>query len=195
VVLAGGKGRRLQIGAPKALARVAGVTLLERAVGTLRAICDEVVTVAPEELALPIPAGSRRVHDSGRGPLEALVAGLEAAPYQRALVLGVDFPLISPATLTAIAERLGGAVAAVPRPGAWLQPLVAAYAPSAAAALAAAIAHGERALLVAVEEIGPRVIEPDEVAALPGGIEGFLNLNGPEDLAEAERRLDPMVRG
>ena len=190
VVLAGGRGRRLGGEVPKALARLAGATLLERAVATVAAVCDEVVMVAPHRLALPAPCGARAVHDDGRGPLPALVAGLAAARFDCALVLGVDFPLIAGGTLAAIADRLGGSrYAAVPRPGDLLQPLVAAYAPAARGALALAIERGERALVAAVAGLPPRVIEPAELAVFPGGLESFLNVNTPEDLAEAERRL------
>jgi molybdopterin-guanine dinucleotide biosynthesis protein A len=193
VLLAGGRGRRLGAG-PKALAKVAGATLLERASATLEAACDEFVIVAPAGLGLRAPGGRRIVHDEGRGPLPALLAGLHAAPCDLALVLGVDFPLVRPATLAAIAARLGNAPAAVPRPGAMLQPLVAAYAPAARDALEAAAARRERALVAAVASIGPRVIEAEELEALPGGPAVFLNVNTPAELAEAARRLSSPVR-
>jgi molybdopterin-guanine dinucleotide biosynthesis protein A len=194
VLLAGGRGRRLSGSGPKALARLAGVTLLERAASTLSAVCDERVIVAPRALGLPVPDGWRVAHDDGRGPLQAVVAGLGAVPYERALVLGVDFPLIDADTLCAIADRLGDAPAVAPRPDEHLQPLVAAYAPRACAALAALIERGERSLIAAVLAIGARVIEGEELAALPGGLERFLNVNTPAELDEAERRLSAMER-
>ena len=51
ILLAGGRGRRLGLGPPKALASWAGGTLLDHALATLRAACDEVVVSAPRELA------------------------------------------------------------------------------------------------------------------------------------------------
>src|SRR5262245_2653985 len=194
VLLAGGRGRRLSGSGPKALARLAGVTLLERAAHTLSAVCDERVIVAPRALGLPVPGGFEVVHDDGRGPLPALVAGLGAAHYERALVLGVDFPLVGADTLSAIADRLGDAPAVAPRPDEHLQPLVAAYAPPVRDALAAMIERGERSLVAAVLAIGARVIEREELAALPHGLAGFLNVNTPEDLDEAERRLSATER-
>jgi molybdenum cofactor guanylyltransferase len=194
VLLAGGRGRRLSSGGPKALARLAGATLLDRAVATLSAACDELVIVAPSALRLPIPSGCRTVEDDGRGPLPALVAGLESAPYECALVLGVDYPLVGADLLTAVADRLGRAPGVVPRPDAHLQPLVAAYAPRACGDLVATLARGERSLVAAVEAIGVRVIERDALAALPDGLDRFLNVNTPADLAEAERRLAAMER-
>jgi len=194
VLLAGGRGRRLSGSGPKALARLAGVTLLERAANTLRAVSDERVIVSPAALGLPTPDGFEVVHDDGRGPLPALVAGLGAASYERAVVLAVDFPLVGADTLSSIAHRLGDAPAVAPRPDDHLQPLVAAYAPQARAALAATIERGERSLVAAVLAIGARVIEREELAALPHGLEAFLNVNTPEDLDEAERRLSAMER-
>jgi len=192
VLLAGGSGRRLG-GGPKALAMLGGMTLLERAHLKLLARCSEIVMVAPRGLELPPLEKCRVIHDEGRGPLPAMVLGLEAAPYERALVLGVDFPLITVVTLTIMLSALVDHVAVVPRSGQFLQPLVAAYSPRAPGALATAIDRGERSLVAAVQLIGAHVIECDDLRTLLGP-ERFLNVNTPEDLAEAERLLPAEAR-
>lgn len=190
IVLAGGRGSRLGSAVPKALVRVAGATLLERACARLGPLCDGLVVVAPADLALP-GAGAARAFDAPgtAGPLAGLVAGLRSRPFVRAMALAVDLPLLRPGLLRALLERLGEAPAVVPAPGGRLQPLAAAYGPAAVAPLAARLDAGERALVPAVEALGPLVLDDAELDALEGGSASFLNVNRPEDLARAEELL------
>jgi molybdopterin-guanine dinucleotide biosynthesis protein A len=192
ILLAGGRGRRLSPETPKALVLLRGRTLLARALATLEALCDDVVVCAPGSLALPVDE-ARRVRDPepGDGPLAGLVAGLSARPFERALALGVDLPFLAPATLAALGALLADAPAVVPAPGGRPQPLAAWYAATALAPLAGALAAGARALVPAVLLLPPRLVPDPELAALPGGIDAYFNLNTPDDLANAERRLAP----
>jgi molybdopterin-guanine dinucleotide biosynthesis protein A len=195
VLVAGGAGRRLDVAGGKALVRLGGVTLLERALATLGAVCDACVIVAPAAMSLP-PVAAQRVADvpGARGPLAGLAAGLAARPHERAIALGVDFPLMRPAALAALRDRLGSDVAVVPAPEGIPQPLAAVYAPAAAAALAAALARGARALIPAVLDLKPRLLGDAELAGLEGGLDNFFNLNTRDDLAAAERRFASAAR-
>lgn len=190
IVLAGGRGRRLAAGVPKALVVLGGRTLLARARATLAALCDEVLVCAPGSLALPVEE-SQRVRDPepGEGPLAGLVAALAARPFERAVVLGVDLVFVTQATLSGVASLWADEPAIVPAPGGRPQPLAAWYAPEALAPLAAALAAGARALVPAVLALPPRLAHDAELAAQPGGVEAFFNLNTPEDFALAGRRL------
>lgn len=188
VLLAGGRGARLGLGAPKALAPFAGGTLLARALATLGAVCDEVVVCAPRGLALPGDAGARVDDPEGdAGPLAALVAGLTARPFEAACALAVDLPLLAPGVLAALRERLAGHAAVVPAPGGRLQPLAAWYAPAARPRLEAALARGERAVTRAVGDLAPLVLGDADLAALGAGPRTFFNVNTADDLAEAVR--------
>jgi molybdopterin-guanine dinucleotide biosynthesis protein A len=190
ILVAGGRGRRLGSGGPKAVATLGGVTLLARALATLEAICDDVVVCAPASIVLPVPA-ARRVIDPepGNGPLAGLVAGLLARPFERALALGVDLPLVGGALLRALGELLGAEAAVVPAPGGVPQPLAAWYSPRAVAPLDETLARGERSLVRAVLALPPRVVSGAALTGLGGGEDAFLNVNTPADLALAERRL------
>ena len=189
VLLAGGQGRRLGLAKPKALVPVAGRTLLEHALGIMGPLCDERLVCAPAAIELP-PIDAIRVHDPGLGPLAALVAALGRRAFDRALVLGVDLPRLQVAALAALGGRLGRASAVVPVPGTWPQPLAMWLAPAAASALAAKFDAGERALVPAVLSIADLdLVQEEALARLPGGVEAFLNVNTPADLAEAERRF------
>lgn len=196
VLLAGGRGRRLAAGGPKALAVLAGRTLLDRALDTLAAAADAIVVCAPAGMALPLPARTggrpvRRADDpaGAPGPLAGMVAGMASGSFAAAVVLGVDLPLVPPAALRAMVARLAGRHAVVPVPGGFPQPLAAAYAPPAAAILAGRLAAGERAPTRALAALDVLRLDDAALAAWPGGAGAYLNLNTPADRAEAERRL------
>jgi molybdopterin-guanine dinucleotide biosynthesis protein A len=198
VLLAGGRGLRLGQPVPKALVTVGGRTLFERALGTLEEVCDEIVVTAPRQIELPDVHGIRRerLFDAGKGPLAAIVEALEHRSYSRALVLGVDFPLLLSPALRAILDLLAAErPVVVPAPAGRLQPLAAAYSPPAAKALAEAHGEGERSLVAAVLRLGPHLLHDAELARLPGGLESFLNLNRPEEKVEAENRLRQRASG
>jgi molybdenum cofactor guanylyltransferase len=190
ILLAGGRGRRLSATVPKALVSVGGRTLLDRALATLDALCDDVVVCAPGSLALPIDE-ARRVRDPepGDGPLSGLVTAMRARTFERALVLGVDLPFAGPPALEALLALLGDAIAVAPAPGGIPQPLAAWYTSAALPGLAAALARGERALVPAVRALPARLVTGEALAALPGGEDAWFNLNTPDDLALAERRF------
>jgi molybdopterin-guanine dinucleotide biosynthesis protein A len=195
VLLAGGRGTRLGTEGPKALAMCAGRTLLDRALSTLAACCDDTLVVAPAAMALPVDAASR-VNDPPRGvgPFAAMVAGLLTRPYDEALVLAVDMPLARSDALEQLRALRGDALAVVPRPGGVAQPLAAWYSGTARERLAALAAAGERAVIMAVKTLAPKWVEDDVLAKMPGGVEAWLNVNTPEDLAAAEARLLRVTR-
>jgi nicotine blue oxidoreductase len=121
LVLAAGEGRRF--GAPKALVRLGGGLLVERAVALLRAGgCDPVLVVlgaaADEVLAAADLRGARPVRNpdwpSGMG--SSLTAGLAAVPADAAAVVVtlVDTPGLGPeAVRRLVAAHGSGADAAV----------------------------------------------------------------------------------
>ena len=199
VLVAGGTGSRLALGSPKALVRLGGVTLLDRGLAILEAVCDDIVVTAPAAMALPLPelarsrgtCAIRRADDPAgtAGPLAGIVAGMSSGAFERAIVLGVDLPFIEPAALELLLERMSGRLAVVPAPGGFPQPLAAAYAPGASAKLALRLAAGERSPTRALGALDALLLGDPELARLPGGLGSFFNLNSPADLEAAERRL------
>lgn len=159
VLLVGGASRRF--GSPKALAAYRGETLAERAWRVLGEACAEVIAVgkAADGLALPFP-----LVDDGtdvRAPIAGVVAGLRAASYEVAVVLPVDCPSLSAATL----RRLGAEVA-VPQTG----PLPGAYAKSMLAELEARLRRGDLSL----RGVNANVIEVDEAELADVDVPGDL---------------------
>jgi molybdopterin-guanine dinucleotide biosynthesis protein A len=172
VLLVGGASSRF--GAPKALARLGGETLAERAWRLLTEACDETIAVGKDGDALPLPFPVLDDRSSVRAPIAGLVAGLRAARSDVAVVLPVDVPLLGPRSVEALAAAC--ADAAVPPTG----PLPGAYRKTALDALERRLAAGRLALRDALSELETRVVELD-----PGEL---ANVNTPADLDAVERR-------
>jgi molybdopterin-guanine dinucleotide biosynthesis protein A len=166
VLLVGGASRRF--GSPKALARLGGETLAERA-WHLLAWCDERLAVGKAgELSLPFPVLDDDAEE--QAPIFGLRAGLRAARHERCLVLPVDLPLITEDALRLLAREQ-----AVPQTG----PLPGAYPRGLLPEIEARIARGDLTL----RGLNRRVVQLDERL--------LENVNTPEDLA----RLRVSARG
>jgi len=190
VLLAGGRGSRLKARRLKALVELGGETLLVRAHRTLSEVCDEVVVCAPVSVAISLGLeGVVSDAEGGAGPLAGIVAGLAARPHDRAVVLGVDFPLMRSATLAALLDRLGDHDAAIAEPGGSPQPLAAAYGGKVAGKLATEWERGERSILAAARRMDTEWVDDTELDAIDGGREAFFNVNTPDDLEKATRSM------
>jgi molybdopterin-guanine dinucleotide biosynthesis protein A len=170
-LLVGGASTRF--GSPKALARLDGETLAERAWRVLGEACDELIAVgkSTDALDLPFPVADDR--SSVRAPLAGVVGGLRLATYDVCVVLPVDCPLVTPGLLRRLAAAC--ADAAVPTTG----PLPGAYRRSALPLLERRLREGRLALHEAFAELDVRRVEADAAE--------LVNVNEPEDL-EAVRR-------
>ncbi|MGI9100168.1 MAG: molybdenum cofactor guanylyltransferase [Solirubrobacteraceae bacterium] len=205
LVLAGGRSRRM--GAPKASLDWHGSTLVRHAVGIVgRAVDGPVVVVRAPGQPLPaLPAAVEIVEDAheGRGPLEAIAAGLAAVGdrAQAVYVCGVDAPLLHPAFVRRVLVLLGpGADVALPRAHGFAQPLAAAYRTTVAAPLRTLLHEdeplGTSALLrhCRVTELDEAAILADpDVAAFDPALDSLLNLNEPGEYEAARARPEPAV--
>jgi molybdopterin-guanine dinucleotide biosynthesis protein A len=160
VLLVGGASRRF--GSPKALARIGGETLAERAWRTLGEACDERIAVGKGDEDLPFPVLADGQEE--RASIHGLVAGLRAARTDVCVVLPVDMPGMTPAALRTLADACRDA--AIPQTG----PLPGAYRKSALPALTS----GELSIGRAIAGLDVAVVELDE--SLLG------NVNTPRDL-------------
>ncbi len=118
LVLAGGEGRRLG-GRDKALLRIDGVTLLDRALTMLAAVpVHQVVVVGPERaLEQPqVPVRFTRESPAGGGPAAGLVAGVEALTDRPSAhtaawvaVLAVDMAWVEVSTILRLQQAASSA--------------------------------------------------------------------------------------
>lgn len=190
-VLAGGESRRF--GAPKALARVGGRSVLERVVEAARSVLPEVVLVTSRpELFAGLGLRARPDLLPGWGPLAGVHAALRWAREEGrpgALCLPCDTPFLSPGLLRALVERAEGEDAVIPESTGRLgvEPLCAFYSMACLPALEALHARGERRAAALPEGVRAVRLPLEEVRRWGDPETLFLNVNTPEDHRRAER--------
>ena len=184
-ILAGGQARRFG-GRRKALLPLGDQRIIDRLLGMLRSIVDEVVIVANDRQhydALGVPVRADVLTDAG--PLGGVHAALAASSAAQTLVVAGDMPFLSAPFLEQVLRSGQFVDIALPRTADGYQPLCASYRASCAAIIERRI--NARALKVAglLEETRVHVLGPDEIAPFdPNGMLLF-NINTPADYARA----------
>lgn len=187
VILAGGQASRFG-GRPKGLVLVDGRRIIDRVADALRPTCDDLLLVANDPSAsgwrhgVPVVADVR----PGLGALGGLHAALH---YTRAPVLVVawDMPWV-PAPLLARLRSLGDhADAVVPwSPGPrGLEPLCAFYGPACLDVIERHLDANEREMVGVLRDVRTTIVPQGEVVGFGDPARMFLNVNTPEDLADA----------
>jgi molybdopterin-guanine dinucleotide biosynthesis protein A len=179
VVVAGGLGARM--GVPKPTVLLAGRPLIDYPLDALRPVCERLAVVCKRDTELPPLGDVERWDepDDPRHPIAGILHALERSG-SAILVCGADMPFVTADVCRQITSGLRpGTKAAVAASAGRLQPLLAAYADDALEVMR--MAPGDEPLTWTVESLMPvRIdVEPEVV----------FNVNTPEDLAEAERRL------
>lgn len=181
-VLSGGKS--LRFGSDKALAEVGGITLLDRAISTLREVCDDVVVVSsnPEHDGW----GRVRIPDlrEGEGPLAGVEAALrhaERTGAARVMVLACDLPEVEVRSVRLLVEASDDVPAvALERAGPpGFEPLCAVYWTSCV--------HETSRLLDAGIRGAHRLLETVDGAVVGRSGPVLTNVNTEDDLGRVER--------
>jgi molybdopterin-guanine dinucleotide biosynthesis protein A len=180
------------MGRPKAWLPFGGEVMLVRVVRLLgEAVAPVVVVAAPEQEMPSLPKGVTVVRDSerGRGPLQGLLAGLEAlrGRVEAAYLSSCDVPLLRPAFVRRLIELLGTHMACVPRVGGNFHPLAAVYRIEVAEIAARLLAEGRLRLGLLFEHAPTRIVGPEELAAVDPGLQTLRNLNTPEEYEQVLR--------
>jgi molybdopterin-guanine dinucleotide biosynthesis protein A len=192
VVLAGGLARRMG-GGDKARIRIGGKTILERVLARLAPQCSAVIINANGDPARFADTGLPVVPDSVPdfvGPLAGILAGLDWAAAHAPAVADIvsapgDCPFLPSdlvARLTA-ARRAGGLPLACARSGEWRHPVLGLWPVALRDDLRRALVEeGQRKIEVWTARHGVAIADWPTRPVDP-----FLNVNTPEDAAEAER--------
>jgi molybdopterin-guanine dinucleotide biosynthesis protein A len=186
LVLAG--GRSVRFGGEKAVAKLAGRTLLEWAAERLRSVAADVavnVRAGTEAEAVASALGLPTLYDEtgdALGPLAGVKVGLIWARQRSASLLAVspcDAPLLPDDLYVRLLERAhGGAAMAETRDG--RQPLCALWPVTALPAVRDALVGGAHPpTWQMLERLGARKVLFDRA-------EAFANVNTPDDLAAIE---------
>jgi len=106
IVVAGGSARRMG-GVDKLGLEVGGLPMLDRVLGSARALCDEVVVVGPVRPTAVDGATFTSEAVPGGGPVPAVAAGLDVLDADAAVaVLAGDLPLLTTAHLEVLFAAL-----------------------------------------------------------------------------------------
>lgn len=172
--------------------------LLDRVVRIVRQVTGPTVVVAAPGQDVPaLPPDVRLVRDSGlgRGPIEALAVGLQALDGQidAAYAAGCDAPLIRPAFIRRVLDRLEGHDAAVPRTGGFHHPLAAAYSIRTLRVFLALLAEGRLRPLDLIERVDSLILDEVQFADVDPELESLVNLNRPADYLDALARAGLMA--
>jgi molybdopterin-guanine dinucleotide biosynthesis protein A len=195
IVLCGGQSSRM--GRPKAWLPFAGEVMLARVVRLLSEVAAPLVVVAaPGQDVPPLPAGVAVVRDPerGRGPLQGLVAGLEALQgrAEAAYLSSCDVPFLRPAFVRRLLDLLGEAHVCVPEVGGYRHPLAAVYRLAVGPTAARLLAEDRLRPAFLFDEVPTRVVRPEELADVDPSFASLRNLNTPAEyeaaLREAESR-------
>jgi len=188
VIQAGGESRRM--GQDKALLPFKGQTLIERVLGRVAHLADEVLvtTQRPEGyefLGLPLIADVI----PGRGALGGLYTALSASAQPLVAVVACDMPFVSAALLAAQRDLLiaGQHSAVIPRTEGGTEPFHAVYRRLACLpAIQAAITAEKWRVDAWYGSVRLRWLEPEEVLVHDPLGRAFWNVNTPEEFHQAE---------
>jgi molybdopterin-guanine dinucleotide biosynthesis protein A len=188
VVQAGGQSRRM--GRDKGLVPFAGQPLIKRVVERLASLGDEILvtTNRPQDyrfLGLPLIGDLL----PGQGALGGLYTALSAASQPLVAVVACDMPFASQALLAAARDRLlnSNDDVVMPQSLEGLEPLHAVYRRATCLPVVeAALRDGRRRMISWLDLVETHIMLPDVVQQFDPAGRIFINLNTPQELAEAE---------
>jgi molybdopterin-guanine dinucleotide biosynthesis protein A len=189
VVLAGGGATRYG-GRPKGLEEVGGRRILDRLVDEMTAAFGArplLVANAPEAATwrddLDVVADLR----PGLGALGGLHTAVCLGPAP-VVVAAWDMPFVTSGLLAALAAGLADADACLPESGGrrGVEPLCAAYGPACRAAIERALDEGDLRAIGFHRHIRVGILPFEEVGRFGDPATLFLNVNTPDELAQAE---------
>jgi molybdopterin-guanine dinucleotide biosynthesis protein A len=188
-ILVGGRSSRM--GADKALLKLGGQTLIDRAIAVAGSVGTDVKVVGdPSKYA----AFGRVVPDVyvGRGPLGGIHAALGASATDLNLILGVDLPFVPASFLKLLLSQAQSseATVTVPSAGGYLHPLCGVYRKTFCDSAERALLTGNNKIDAIFVEMHTRIITEDEILDAGFSPSMFRNLNTPEDWEQARKEVD-----
>lgn len=192
-ILAGGASSRM--GVDKAGLRLAGETLLARAINTMSAFTHSVSVIGRQNGWAESELQNVRVIDDlatdkkRRAPIIGLYTALSVAESDWIAVLAVDLPFVTGELLTRLVGFLTDDLEAVVpvQPDGRLQPLCAFYRRDACLnAARTAIDSSDLSLHKLISLVRTRRVEFGEIPDLANSADFFVNLNTPKDFRQAE---------
>lgn len=190
VIQAGGQSSRM--GEDKALKPFLGRPLIERVIGRMSPIADEMIVTTNRPADYAFLKDVRLVSDlkPGRGALGGLYTAVASASHPLVAVVACDMPFASPMFfengIRLMVEEEADVVIA--KSGEGYEPIHALYRrETCLPAIEAAIDADQWKVIAWFPQVKVRTLSPDEVKVLdPSGL-CFWNVNTPEEFARAEQ--------
>jgi molybdopterin-guanine dinucleotide biosynthesis protein A len=192
VILAGGKGKRMG-NQDKGLIMLANRPLIAHVISAFSPQVDSISISANQNISDYQSFGYGVFEDSigdFAGPLAGLYSALlevnKLANGSNALVVvPCDAPLLSKDLVSRLVDAVGDSnpLAVIPHDGTRLQPLFGLYSLKALGSLEAFLNSGQRKVGIWVESLSPQVVDFSDQP------DAFLNINSPEELSEAEKKI------
>ena len=199
IVLCGGESRRM--GLPKATLPLGDELMLPRVLRLLGQVVDPLYAVAAPGQSLPdLPAGVRIARDEreGRGPLEAIHAGLEAIraglegaadrQADAAYITSCDVPLLVPAFVERLLELLDTHRIVVPVERKFHHPLAAVYRTDILPELEQLRAADRMRPVFLFDRVDTLRVPVDELRDVDPDLLTLVNVNTPQDYLTVSRR-------
>lgn len=179
------------MGRDKAFVPFGSETLLSRALKLASAVAERVSIVGEVDKFAAFASVVTDVYPD-RGPLGGIHAALSATSTEQNLVLAVDLPFVEQRFLEYLIEEAqkSAAVVTVPHAGGGFQPLCAIYRLEFRDLAEEALRNGRNKIDPLFAKINPRIVAEEELVREGFSAEMFRNLNTPQDLEEARRKVN-----
>ncbi len=189
IILAGGKSTRINTNKP--MAQIGNKKMIEHVLENVSGIVDEVLVVAGDigqrEKISTVICGARLTHDSvlGYGPVAGILAGLQCAQGDYAMVVACDMPFVNPDVVDFLFSLAEGYDAVVPI---WsdgnIEPLHAIYKrKSTIEACEGAIQKNDRRIISPLKALSRvRYVSIEKIKEIDPELRTFINVNTMADL-------------
>jgi molybdenum cofactor guanylyltransferase len=198
---AGGGSSRF--GSDKALAKLAGKTMIQRTADLLASVCDEVTIVATAAKYENLPWPLIEDRWPGQGPLGGILTALlsihdlaaHSGTRSFALIVSCDMPFLTQEFLSFLWYRASQSQAqvVVPESRNGLEPLCACWRVDAVRAAHGAFDSGIRKVTEAMKHLTMEVLDESSWKRFDTDNRLFWNMNKPEDYQEARRILETEI--
>jgi molybdenum cofactor guanylyltransferase len=181
IILAGGKSSRY--GSNKALVKVNGARLIERAVAAMKTVFQQVILVTntPDDYAfLELPMVQDLI--KGLGPIGGIYTGLETISEKAGFFVACDMPFLQEGLLRHMLDVREDFDAVIPRMDWMIEPLHALYTKNCLQVIKASIEAHEYQIVKCLQRLRVRYLEREELLAFDPKLLSFFNINEPKDL-------------
>ena len=191
VILAGGQAKRYGE-QDKGLVMFGDLPLVNHVVGRLSPQVNDILISANRNIEAYLELGYDVIEDEMTdfaGPLAGLLTGMKRVMREKhgssIVVSPCDAPLLPKDLVSRLVAAAGTSklLAVIPHDGTRLQPLFGLYSLEALGSLEEFLNSGQRKVGIWVESLSPQVVDFSDQP------DAFLNVNSPEDLAEAEKKI------